>query len=188
VITGSLCWLMLLLTMCNALLIIPWCCCRQRSRASIITAKAQRLLKPRMPDDCPACHQAVAPTSETVLRLSVQPWCEMKSRRGAPKRINIQGFACPNRRCAYYHIRDALVGDGTYGTHERIQTFAVKRAKPCDGYLPYPHMTTGMNGPRSQYRRAARRPPTGCIAVQCFGYTFRTIGLSESSRARPSAV
>jgi hypothetical protein len=29
----------------------------------------------------------------------VRPWCEVKSRRGAPKRVNSQGFACPNRTC-----------------------------------------------------------------------------------------
>jgi IS1 family transposase len=51
----------------------------------------------------------------------------VKSRRGAPKRIPTEGFACPNQQCAYFGITDAqihaLVGDGKHGHAERIQTF-----------------------------------------------------------------
>jgi len=60
------------------------------------------------------------------LRMS-RPWREVKSRRGAPKRIDTQGFACPNRNCPYFGITDAHihapVGDGKHGRLERIQTF-----------------------------------------------------------------
>jgi IS1 family transposase/transposase-like protein len=56
-----------------------------------------------------------------------RPWREVKSRRGAPKRIDTQGFACPNRNCPYLGVTDAhlhaLVGDGKHGRLERIQTF-----------------------------------------------------------------
>src|SRR5215470_908700 len=56
-----------------------------------------------------------------------RPWREVKSRRGAPKRVNTQGFACPNPKCPYFSITDdqihALVGDGKHGRAERIQTF-----------------------------------------------------------------
>jgi hypothetical protein len=59
-------------------------------------------------------------------------WCEVKSRRGAPKRINTEGYACPNQQCAYFGITDshihALVGDGKHGHAERIQTF---RCQAC---------------------------------------------------------
>jgi len=59
-------------------------------------------------------------------------WCERKSRRGAPKRIDTQGFACLNRACVYYRITDpqvhALVGDGAHGKCERIQTL---RCQAC---------------------------------------------------------
>jgi hypothetical protein len=52
---------------------------------------------------------------------------EVKSRRGAPKRIPTDGFACPNQQCAYFGITDAhiheLVGDGKHGQAEHIQTF-----------------------------------------------------------------
>jgi transposase-like protein len=51
----------------------------------------------------------------------------VKSRRGAPKRIHTEGFACPNRQCPYFGITDAhihaLVGDGRHGQVEQIQTF-----------------------------------------------------------------
>jgi IS1 family transposase len=56
----------------------------------------------------------------------------VKSRRGAPKRVNTEGFACPNQQCPYYEITDAqihaLVGDGKHGRAEKIQTF---RCQAC---------------------------------------------------------
>ncbi len=87
-----------------------------------------RLLKPRCPDDCPACRLAFTPSSGGGPSLApVRPWCEVKSRRGAPKRVNTEGFACPNQQCRYCGITDAhihaLVGDGKHGRTERIQTF-----------------------------------------------------------------
>jgi hypothetical protein len=45
-----------------------------------------RLLKPRTPDDCPACR--LASTASSVggpVPASVRPWREVKSRRGAPQ-------------------------------------------------------------------------------------------------------
>ncbi len=57
----------------------------------------------------------------------MRPWREVKSRRGAPKHIDTQGYACPNHQCLYFGIADAhvhaLVGDGKHGQAERIQTF-----------------------------------------------------------------
>ncbi len=93
----------------------------------------QRLLKPRSPRDCPACRLACTHSSvvEPAPAL-VRPWSEMKSRRGAPKRVDTQGFACPNHQCPYFGITDAhmhaLVGDGKHGQTERIQTF---RCQAC---------------------------------------------------------
>src|SRR5512142_2343856 len=61
-----------------------------------------------------------------------RPWREMKSRRGAPKRVNTEGFACRCPQGAYFGITDAqihaLVGDGKHGHAERIQTF---RCQAC---------------------------------------------------------
>jgi IS1 family transposase len=93
-------------------------------------ALVHRLLKPRTPLDCPVCRLAspgVEPASAPV-----RPWREVKSRRGAPKRIPTAGFACPNQQCAYFGITDAsihaLVGDGKHGQAEHIQTF---RCQAC---------------------------------------------------------
>jgi hypothetical protein len=90
-----------------------------------------RLLKSRSPDDCPACRLASTSLSAGG-PAPVHPWREGKSRRGAPKRIPTEGFACPNPQCRYCGITDAhmhaLVGDGKHGQSERIQTF---RCQAC---------------------------------------------------------
>ena len=98
------------------------------SRGGAKRTTLHRLLKPRSPDDCPACRLAsTASSGGGPAPAPVRPWPEVKSRRGAPKRIDTEGFACPNHRCPYFGITDAqihaLVGDGTHGRAERIQTF-----------------------------------------------------------------
>ena len=89
-----------------------------------------RLLKPRTPLDCSLCR--LSSSSVRPAPVPVRPWSEVKSRRGAPKRVNTAGFACPNQQCPYYGITDdhihALVGDGKHGHAERIQTF---RCQAC---------------------------------------------------------
>ena len=95
--------------------------------------RLHRLLKPRTPDDCPACRLAsTASVGGGPALLPVRPWSEVKSRRGAPKHIPTEGFACPNRQCSYFGITDAqihaLVGDGKHGQTEQIQTF---RCQAC---------------------------------------------------------
>jgi transposase-like protein len=101
------------------------------SRAGTVHPVVRHLLKPRTPRDCPACRLSCTLPSG-VGPAPVRPWCEMKSRRGAPKRVNTEGFACPNRKCPYFGITEthihALVGDGTHGRAERIQTF---RCQAC---------------------------------------------------------
>ncbi len=102
-------------------------------RAVAVHPMVHRLLKPRSPHDCPACCLASTLLSGEESALPpVRPWCEVKSRRGAPKRLNTEGFACPNRKCPYSGITDAdthaLVGDGKHGHAERIQTF---RCQAC---------------------------------------------------------
>ena len=92
-----------------------------------------RLLKPRTPLDCPACRLASPPMSGAgPAPTPVRPWSEVKSRRGAPKRVNTDGYACPNPQCTYFGNTDAhvhaLVGDGKHGRLERIQTF---RCQAC---------------------------------------------------------
>ncbi len=113
---------------------LDWFHCRpSSSRGGATRTPVQRLLKPRSPDDCPTCRLPC--TNSSVVGPApapVRPWCEVKSRRGAHKRMNTEGFACPNQQCAYCGITDAhihaLVGDGKHGQAERIQTF---RCQAC---------------------------------------------------------
>ena len=101
------------------------------SRGRAKRSTLHRLLKPRTPDDCPACRLASAPSFGGG-PAPVRPWREVKSRRGAPKRIDTEGFACPNQQCRYFGVIDAdihaLVGDGKHGQAEQIQTF---RCQAC---------------------------------------------------------
>jgi IS1 family transposase len=101
------------------------------SKGGAKRSRLPRLIKPRSPDNCPACRLASAASSGGG-PTPVRPWREVKSRRGAPKRINTEGFACPNPKCSYFGITDAhihaLVGDGKHGRAERIQTF---RCQAC---------------------------------------------------------
>ena len=64
--------------------------------------------------------------------MPVRPWRKVKSRRGAPKRIDTKDYACPNPQCRYFGNTDAhfhaLVGDGKHGQAERIQTL---RSQAC---------------------------------------------------------
>jgi transposase-like protein len=92
-----------------------------------------RLWRPRTPDDCPACRtQDHVPAPTKSASAPVRPWQEVKSRRGAPKRISTHGYACPTRTCPYYGNTDegvhALVGFGHHGSTDRIQDF---RCQAC---------------------------------------------------------
>ena len=98
------------------------------SQGGVKRRTLHRLLKPRSPDDCPICRLASTLSSGGgPATAPVRPWREVKSRRGAPKRVNTEGFACPNPQCAYFRDTDAqnhaLVGDGKHGHAEQIQTF-----------------------------------------------------------------
>jgi len=78
-----------------------------RSRGGAKRSRLQRLLKPGCPDDCPACRLAsTASSGGEPAPLAVRPWSEVKSRRGAPKRVNTEGYACPNRKCPYFSNSD----------------------------------------------------------------------------------
>jgi hypothetical protein len=72
-----------------------------------------RLLRPRTPLDCPICR--LSSSGVRPAPAPVRPWCEVKSRRGAPKRVNTEGFACPNPQCAYSGLTDAHVHAPLWG-------------------------------------------------------------------------
>jgi hypothetical protein len=73
-------------------------------------------LKPRTPQDCPACR-----LEQRLVLLDTQrtarPWHEVKSRQGRPKTHDTDGHACMEPSCEYYKDTDgthhALRWDGT---------------------------------------------------------------------------
>ncbi len=80
------------------------------SQGGALRTTVQRLLKPRTPRDCPACRLSCTPSSAVrPAPAPVRPWREVKSRRGAPKRVNTEGFACPNQQCPSSGITDAHI-------------------------------------------------------------------------------
>ncbi|MCA1599762.1 MAG: hypothetical protein LC769_12260, partial [Chloroflexi bacterium] len=132
---GNLSWLIVASVAAALWLIVlrDWQHFRSVRRPSV-AATRQRLLKPRTPDDGPACRRHTAlPPATPAPPPAPRPWSELQSRRGAPRRIPTAGFACPNHACPYYGIIDAdvhaRVGDGTHGQRERIQTF---RCQACN--------------------------------------------------------
>jgi len=82
-----------------------------------------RPLKPRAPDDCPACRAAQPGLSPAS--TSLKPYSQIKSPRGRRKQIVTAGYACPNPDCVYFGITDgqihALVGYGGHGSQEFIR-------------------------------------------------------------------
>jgi hypothetical protein len=86
-----------------------WChYCTAQLKAATRHSSVQRLLKPCSPRDCPDCRLSCTFSSMAgPAPLTVRLWCEVKSRRGAPKWMNTQGFASPNLQCPYSGITDA---------------------------------------------------------------------------------
>jgi hypothetical protein len=105
----------------------PSVCSHKPKRAQTPT-KIARPLKPRSADDCPLCRKAKPmPVKGASEESTVKPWHELKSQRGRPKQIRTEGFACTNKSCDYFGVKEAhlhaLVGDGKHGTVEMNQTF-----------------------------------------------------------------
>jgi hypothetical protein len=122
----------------------------------------------------------------------MRPWREVKSRRVAPKRIDTEGFACRNHQCSYFGITDAqvhaLVGDGTHGRAEQIQTF---RCQAC-----HTTFSAWRHTPLYRLKTPSRQVAVVLTARACgldasaaervFGYRQATITtwLSRAARAR----
>jgi transposase-like protein len=161
------------------------------SRGGAKRTMLHRLLKPRSPDDCPACrHASTASSGGGSAPAAVQPWNEVKSRRGAPKRIDTQGFACPNRQCTYFGNTDtrvhALVGDGKHGRVEQIQTF---RGPACRATFSARHDTPlyRLKTPSQQVAvvlsaLAEGLDPSAASRVFGFGHATITRWLTRASR------
>lgn len=111
-----------------ALFVLVLGCARRclRHRDIVRLPRVLRRWRPRTPDDCALCR--LADTGAAVpLPPTVRPWREGRNRRGAPRRISTDGFACRKPRCRYYGIIDArihaLVADGHHGRSDRILDF-----------------------------------------------------------------
>src|SRR5262249_35896719 len=99
--------------------------CRRR-RCPLRLPRILRRWRPRTPDDCAHCRLAgTGPTAPTL--RTVRPWREGRSRRGTPRRIPTEGYACRRPGCPYEGITNAavhaLVADGHHGRTDRIQDF-----------------------------------------------------------------
>jgi transposase-like protein len=111
----------------------------------------------------------------------VQPWREVKSRQGAPKRLNTEGYACPSPRCAYYGITaasiHALVGNGHHGTTDYIQDL---RCQACGTKVssrrgtPLYHLRTPPQ-PVGEVLSALAEGLDRRAAARVFGYQEATI-------------
>ena len=117
--------------------------CPPHSKAVALHSAVHRLLKPRSPRDCPACclsstlSSGVDPAPQPV-----RPWREVKSRRGAPKRVNTDGFACPNHQCPYSGITDAYIHAAFRGWQAGPCRAHPDVSRPClphDFHCPTPH-------------------------------------------------
>src|SRR5689334_10545866 len=91
---------------------------------------AKKAPNPRTPLDCLHCHpqtKTAASVTSTADPELVPAYRQTKSKRGRPKKINTEGYACPNPKCLYFGCTDAalhaLVGDGCHGKERQIQTF-----------------------------------------------------------------
>ena len=87
---------------------------------------SRRPFRPQTLAACPLCRQASVNAATETAPASPPPWRQRKSRRGAPKRVATDGYACTNPACLYGGITDAavhaLVADGHHG-RDRIQDF-----------------------------------------------------------------
>ena len=134
-----------------------------RGRAKCSTL--HRLLKPRTPDDCSACRLAsTASSAAGPAPAPVRPWREVKSRRGAPKRIHTEGFACPNRQCMYFGITEAHIHAAFWRWHAWPSRAHPDLSLPG---LPYyvqcstPHAPISSENPLSTGRHGALCPRRG---------------------------
>jgi hypothetical protein len=101
----------------------------ERSLRSLVP----RRLRPRSPLACPACCRSAARSSgQELSSRAVRPWREIKSRRGARHPRDERGLCLPKVRASTpgspMRRSMRLLGDGSHGRAERIQTF---RCQAC---------------------------------------------------------
>jgi hypothetical protein len=83
-------------------------------------------LRPKSPKDRPDCVNGMTLRQvNPVPVIEIRPYAETKKPGGPTKRIDTEGFACPNIECDYFlecnsHVH-ALVGCGVRGRTDEIQ-------------------------------------------------------------------
>ena len=99
--------------------------------------------RPKSPDACPLCQVEAQTESLVETPEASVPYPVRKSPRGRKKRLDTNGFACPNEACVYFGETDAsrhaLVGHGKIGQDKTIQrlrcaacqiTFSCRKGTP----------------------------------------------------------
>jgi IS1 family transposase len=116
-------WLVLILTMLGAWVLM--CLYRTLLRAMPRQGGWLRRWRPRTPADCPHCRREAASPPPGAPCSPPRPWREGRSRRGTPRRIATQGYACRHPSCPYFGITDAhihaLIAAGRQGRTDRVQ-------------------------------------------------------------------
>jgi IS1 family transposase/transposase-like protein len=172
-------WHVLILVVLCILLLAPRC--RRWHRARPHRAGWWRRWRPRTPADCPLCRQQDPPPSAPAAPAPPRPWREGRSRRGAPRRIPTEGYACRHPGCPYVGITDArihaLIAAGRQGRTDRIQQFRCQacgakvsaRAGTALAHLKTPPARIG------EVLAALAEGLDICAAVRVFGHGEATI-------------
>ena len=91
-------WLLALILLVIIMVRLVWRCQQAWHRALPYLPKRIRRLHPSTSDDCPHWRLA-AIRREGLSPIAVRPWRDERRRRGAPRRVSTDGYACRNRRC-----------------------------------------------------------------------------------------
>ncbi len=132
---GTHVWLLALILVAPFFLIVARRDRRRVGQGRLLSVHRRcRHWRPRTPDDCVHCRQGGDRPEAAPPPPVVRPWREGKSRRGAPRHIATDGYACRTLGSPYAGITDsqvhALVVDGHHGRTDHIQDFV---CQACGG-------------------------------------------------------
>jgi IS1 family transposase len=178
-------WLVLILVVFGVVL---WACLHRVPLRA--TRRVGRRWRPRTPADCPHCRGEGAAAPTCAGPIQPRPWREGRSRRGAPRRIATEGYACRRLGCRYYGITDArihaLIAAGHQGRTDRIQQF---RCQACGAKVSARWGTAlaHLKTPPSRIGEVLSALAEGlsiCAAVRVFGHGEATITRWRNRAAR----
>jgi hypothetical protein len=174
-------WLVLILVVCGVVLQVYLH--RVPLRAP---RRVGRRWRPRTPAECPHCRAEAAASPLCARPTPPRPRREGRSRRGAPRRIATEGYACRRPDCRYYGITDArihaLIAAGHQGRTDRIQQF---RCQACGAKVSARWGTalSQLKTPPSRIGEVLSALAEGldiCAAVRVFGHGEATITCTVS--------